>query len=112
MRIFPMKGAADEIINVFRNQSMSETNIEKIGNVTLDLRFYGGADLYCDGAVEDELLEIVKEHDPQEYPAIIAERKSWPILYHLSDLRENIVSWLRIPEAKTSEPLMFAPKPL
>ena len=77
---------------------MSETNIEKIGNVTLDLRFYGGADLYCDGAVEDELLEIVKEHDPQEYPAIIAERKSWPILYHLSDLRENIVSWLRIPE--------------
>ena len=34
---------------------------ETIGNVTLDLRFYGGADLYCDGAVEDELLEIVKE---------------------------------------------------
>ncbi len=77
---------------------MSENNIEKIGNVTLDLRFYGGADLYCDGAVEDELLQIVKDHSPTEYPAIIAEHRSWPVLYHLSDLRENIVSWLRIPE--------------
>ncbi|MCR5129553.1 MAG: class I SAM-dependent methyltransferase [Lachnospiraceae bacterium] len=77
---------------------MSENNIEKIGNVTLDLRFYGGADLYCDGAVEDELLQIVKEHSAEDYPKIIAERKNWPILYHLSDLRENIVSWLRIPE--------------
>lgn len=31
-----------------------------------------------------------------EYPRIIEERKSWPVLYHLSALRENIVEWLPI----------------
>lgn len=71
---------------------------EKIGNVTLDLSRYGGQDLYCDGAVEDVLLSIVKEHMPEEYPQIIAREKSWPVLYHLSELRENIVDWIRIPK--------------
>ncbi|MBR1471535.1 MAG: class I SAM-dependent methyltransferase, partial [Lachnospiraceae bacterium] len=77
---------------------MSENNIEKIGSVTLDLRFYPGEDLYSDGAVEDDLLQIVQNHAREEYPQIIAERKNWPVLYHLSDLRENIISWLRIPK--------------
>ncbi|MBR3524809.1 MAG: class I SAM-dependent methyltransferase, partial [Lachnospiraceae bacterium] len=76
---------------------MSE-QIERIGKVRLDLSHYGGRDLYCDGAVEDELLSIAMENDPEEFPQIIAERLSWPVLYHLSDLRENIVSWLRLPE--------------
>ncbi|MFI3213230.1 MAG: class I SAM-dependent methyltransferase, partial [Eubacteriales bacterium] len=70
--------------------------IEKIGKITLDLTHYPGQDFYCDGTVEDELLEIVKKYDPVEFPQIIEERKSWPILYHLSTLRENIVNWLPI----------------
>ncbi len=68
--------------------------MEKIGNVTLDDTFYPGEDFYCDGTVEDEILEIVKNHRPAEFPAIIEEKGSWPILYHLSALRENIVNWL------------------
>ncbi len=76
---------------------MSEQQ-ERIGNVILDLSHYGGSDLYCDGAVEDEILAIAKENDPADFPRIIAERLSWPVLYHLSDLRENIVSWLKLPE--------------
>ena len=71
-------------------------NTEYIGKVALDLAKYGGKDLYCDGEVEDELLDIVKEHDPSEFSSIIAQRLKWPILYHLSDLRGNIVSWLRL----------------
>lgn len=67
---------------------------EKIGNVVLDYEFYPGEDFYCDGAVEDEMLEIVKNHPASDFPGIIRERSSWPILYHLSDLRENIVEWL------------------
>ena len=35
---------------------------EKIGKVTLDYEFYAGTDLYSDGTVEDELLDIVKNH--------------------------------------------------
>ena len=38
----------------------AERIIEKIGKVSLDLTKYPGEDFYCDGAVEDELLEIVK----------------------------------------------------
>ncbi len=67
-----------------------------IGKVKLDLSRYGGRDLYCDGEVEDELLSIAREHTEEEFPALIAERRKWPILYHLSDLRGNIVDWIRL----------------
>ena len=68
--------------------------MDKIGNVTLDYSKYPGEDLYCDGVVEDELLEIVRDMSPVEYAGVIEERASWPILYHLSPLRENIVEWI------------------
>lgn len=67
---------------------------EQIGKVSLDYTHYPGEDLYCDGEVEQELLEITKDYSVVEFPEIIEERKKWPILYHLSPLRENIVDWL------------------
>lgn len=77
---------------------------EKIGNVVLDYQYYPGKDLYSDGAIEDEILTIVKNASRVEYPAIIEEKKSWPILYHLSPLRGNVVDWLPIkPEDKVLE---------
>ncbi len=75
---------------------MSADKIEEIGKIKLDLSHYPGEDYYCDGAVEDELLEIAKNYAAVEYPRIIEERKSWEILYHLSPLRENVVEWLPI----------------
>lgn len=68
--------------------------MEEIGRVKLDYSKYSGEDLYCDGAVEDELLKIARELSPVEYGKVIEERKSWPILYHLSPLRENIIDWI------------------
>ena len=35
---------------------------EKIGNVTLDYEYYPGEDLYSDGPLEEELLEIAKNY--------------------------------------------------
>ena len=70
--------------------------IEKIGKVTLDYTYYPGEDYYCDGLVEDELLHIAKNHAPAEFPALIEQRGKWPVLYHLSAQRENIVNWLPI----------------
>lgn len=67
---------------------------EQIGNITLDDTHYPGEDLYCDGIVEDELLDIVRNYPPEDYGRMIEERTSWPVFYHLSPLRENIVSWL------------------
>lgn len=69
---------------------------EQIGKVILDDTFYPGEDLYCDGDIEDTLLSIVKEYPQPEYQRIIEESRSWPVLYHLSHFRENIVSWLPV----------------
>ena len=68
--------------------------IEQVGKIKLDYTFYPGEDLYCDGQVEDELLEITKNYAEIEYPRIIEEKASWPVLYHLSTLRENTVDWI------------------
>ncbi|MDE5952109.1 MAG: class I SAM-dependent methyltransferase, partial [Acetatifactor sp.] len=67
---------------------------EQIGKITLDLSKYPGEDLYCDGAVEDELLDIARKYSQVEYGQLIEQRKSWPLLYHLSPLRENIVDFV------------------
>lgn len=67
---------------------------EQIGKITLELSKYPGEDLYCDGSVEDELLNIVQNHAQVEYQQLIEARGSWPILYHLSPLRENIVDFV------------------
>ena len=56
---------------------------EKIGKITLDYKHYPGEDFYCDGDVEDELLQIAKNYSPVEFQRIIEERSQWPVLYHL-----------------------------
>lgn len=75
---------------------MPDNNIEEIGKIKLNLAHYPGEDFYCDGDVEDDLLDITRNYATVEYQRIIEERKSWPILYHLSAQRENIVEWLPI----------------
>ena len=68
--------------------------IEKIGQVILDDTNYSGKDLYSDGVIEDEMLEIAENYPEEKWNQVIAERKSWPILYHFSHIRENILSWI------------------
>ena len=67
---------------------------EQIGGVTLDLTYYPGEDLYCDGEVEQELLDIVKETPREDFERVIRGKKDWPTLYHLSGIRGNIVDWI------------------
>lgn len=67
---------------------------DTIGKITIDYSFYPGEDLYCDGAVEDEMLTIARDLSKVEYQSVIEERKSWPIMYHFSSQRENIVDWI------------------
>lgn len=68
--------------------------IEKIGQVILDDTNYSGKDLYSDGVIEDEMLEIAENYPEEKWNQVIAERKSWSILYHFSHIRENILSWI------------------
>ena len=65
-----------------------------IGKVTLNFKHYSGVDLYSDGAIENDLLEIVKKYKKEEYQKVIEERNNWPIMYHLSEQRANIVEWI------------------
>lgn len=86
-RPVPIHLSEDEVLNRLP---------ERIGDVILNYRYYPGKDLYSDGTIEDEILAIVKDASKVEYPAIIERKKSWPVLYHLSPLRGNIVDWLPI----------------
>jgi Dimethyladenosine transferase (rRNA methylation) len=70
--------------------------IEKIGGVTLDYTWYPGEDLYSDGDVEEELLQIARDYTEGGYDQVVAQRKSWPVLYHFSRVRQNIISWLPV----------------
>ncbi|AXM89099.1 class I SAM-dependent methyltransferase [Anoxybacillus ayderensis G10] len=75
--------------------------IRKIGNVILETNYYLGMDLYSDGQIEDEILEIIKNRD--EFTDIIASENRWPILYHLSPERHNLLEWMDFKEKKVLE---------
>jgi len=63
---------------------------EKIGNVTLDYTFYDEAQKYSDGEeVETFLLNVFKEE--RDIFEVLANDNRWPVLYHLSSMRRNIV---------------------
>ncbi len=70
--------------------------IEKIGNVTMNYEFYTGKDLYSDGDIEDEILQIVKTSEDYNYTD--SRFNNWAVLYHLSRQRENIVEPMDISE--------------
>ena len=63
---------------------------ENINGVILNLDFYSGQDQYCDGEIEQDLLEICKE---QKADQALESRNEWPVLYHLSKARENLLEW-------------------
>ncbi|MCR5831033.1 MAG: class I SAM-dependent methyltransferase [Lachnospiraceae bacterium] len=69
---------------------------DNIGNVAIDYTYYGGEDLYTEGAAEDRLLDYVKNHTALDYEHYIQESRSWSVMYHLSYIRENVAAWLPI----------------
>lgn len=54
-----------------------------------NLDYYGGSDLYSDGDVENEILAMVRSGQDVEQ----MEHVKFPVLYHLSRARENILNW-------------------
>lgn len=69
-------------------------NTVTIGKVTVNY-------INCDtesrmNALEEDLLKIVRDSAVIEYPRIIEDRAQYEYLYHLSDIRGNIVRWLPI----------------
>lgn len=57
----------------------------------LNLDFYRGNDLYSDGDIENDILSIVKTH--KDFVDILHNDNRWPIMYHLSPVRCNLLQW-------------------
>lgn len=73
--------------------------MQTVGKIVIDDELYPGKDLYSDGPIEDEMLEIAKNYTEEQLNQVISERNSWPILYHFSKVRENIVASMPITKA-------------
>lgn len=58
---------------------------------TLNLQYHKGPDAYSDGVIEDELLKLVEK--PPEFMAVLVRDDRWPLLYHLSPERRNLLEW-------------------
>lgn len=58
-----------------------------------NLKWYKDGDLYSDGPVEDTIIKIIAENEPEKYSEAIAKHMSWPAYYHLTHLRKNILNW-------------------
>lgn len=59
----------------------------------LNLKWYKNIDSYSDGDVEDAIIDYVKENEPEDYGKTIIEHYSWPVYYHLTHTRKNILNW-------------------
>ena len=46
--------------------------------------------------VPDGLKEIIQQNNEKAYPQIIMEQASYPYLFHLSDIRENLIAFLPV----------------
>lgn len=60
----------------------------------LVLKYYGGIDLYSDGAIEKHILEAVQNKwDLMDLSEYVKPEEYFTFLYHLSEIRENILNW-------------------
>jgi 2-polyprenyl-3-methyl-5-hydroxy-6-metoxy-1,4-benzoquinol methylase len=73
-----------------------DESMYKIGNIRINLDYYSGEDYYSDGDIENEIAEIVKNNS--DYTEILSKDDRWPILYHLSPLRRNLLEWYEFKE--------------
>ncbi len=71
---------------------------EKIGKVSLNYQYYTGSDLYNEGDEAEELvLQTVKNSiDYKDHLDVILKDHRWPVLYQLSQQRQNIIKPMEI----------------
>lgn len=63
-----------------------------------NLQWYHGEDKYSDGDIEDTIIDIIKENEPEDYSGAIFHNNVWPVYYHLTNLRKNILNWYSFKE--------------
>ena len=73
---------------------MVSKKIINIGEVKINCEYYSGEDLYSDGEIENDLLNIVKSSD--SYDEILSKTYDFPIYYHLAKEREFITEAMNL----------------
>lgn len=70
---------------------VKELSVGKVSVNLIDCEFENNKPYF-----KEDLLRIVRDTNELEYPGIIEEKNSYEYLYHLSDIRGNLVRWLPI----------------
>lgn len=55
--------------------------------------FYTGNDTYCDGETEKDVISYLKEYGEDNYAKIFEKDIRWPVFYHITPIRKNILNW-------------------
>ncbi len=61
-----------------------------------EIRYIGKdtENLYNDGdQVETDILRYTEGHSGEDYWDVLHQDSRWPVFYHLTDMRENILNW-------------------
>ena len=66
--------------------------VDSIGNVVLDYSFYSSDNIYSDGDETENLMFDIAKSEAWEDK--LKNSNEWPILYHFSNLRWNLLEWL------------------
>ncbi|MGL6202496.1 MAG: class I SAM-dependent methyltransferase [Lachnospiraceae bacterium] len=61
-------------------------------------RYYTGKDNYSDGDIENEIIAYLEKYGEDEYQKIFEQDTRWPVFYHITPLRRNIVNWYNFDE--------------
>ncbi len=59
----------------------------------INLDYYTGEDLYCDGSTEKDILNYEEKFKEEDFNEVFKKDIRWPIFYHLTPLRKNILNW-------------------
>lgn len=57
----------------------------------LNLEYYSQEDLYSDGEIENKMLKMAAQG--QNYEDLPEQKVEFPMIYHFSEVRENILAW-------------------
>lgn len=68
---------------------ISELNPKPVFNK----KWYEGVDKYSEGDIEDTIIRLIAQCEPENYTEVIASNFSWSTYYHLTHIRKNILNW-------------------
>lgn len=75
---------------------------DKIGKVPFIVQNQLEKNVDYKDSAEEELLEIYSSKGPgKKVKEILSDNPSWPLLYHLSPARENLLNWYEFPHKAT-----------